>query len=138
MSAVFLLHHVLGWVNSFGNWPIGIIVRIFVNGSGDWGLIPGQVIPRLKKLFLLNTQHYKVRIKCKWSYPGKRVAPLLIPWCSSYWKGRLWVILNYCWSTYLFAGWLVGWFLLHINLCRLFNAKSIFMQVISSISNNSV
>ena len=28
--------------------------------------------------------------------------------------------------------------LLHINLCRLFNAKYIFIQIISSISNNSV
>ena len=31
-----------------------------------------------------------------------------------------------------------GWVLWHINLCRLFNAKSIFIQIISSISNNSV
>ena len=36
------------------------------------------------------------------------------------------------------VGWLVGWVLLHINLCRLFNAKSIFKQLIISISNNSV
>ena len=35
-------------------------------------------------------------------------------------------------------GWLVVWVLWNINLCRLFNAKSIFMQIISSISNNSV
>ena len=34
--------------------------------------------------------------------------------------------------------WLVVWVLWHINLCRLFNAKSIFIQIISSISNNSV
>ena len=33
---------------------------------------------------------------------------------------------------------LVGWVLWHINLCRLFNAKSTFIQIISSISNNSV
>ena len=33
---------------------------------------------------------------------------------------------------------LVGWVLCHINLHRLFNAKSIFIQTISSISNNSV
>ena len=26
--------------------------------------------------------------------------------------------------------WLVGWFLWHINVCRLFNAKSIFMQIV--------
>ena len=33
---------------------------------------------------------------------------------------------------------LVGRVLWDINLCRLFNAKSIFKQIISSISNNSV
>ena len=32
----------------------------------------------------------------------------------------------------------VGWILWHINLCRLFNAKYIFMQIVSAISNNSV
>ena len=37
----------------------------------------------------------------------------------------------------IFISWLVG-FLWHINLCRLFDAKSIFIQIISSISNNSV
>ena len=37
-----------------------------------------------------------------------------------------------------YMSWLVGWILWHINLCRLFNAKSIFIQIISSISNNSV
>ena len=34
--------------------------------------------------------------------------------------------------------WLVVWVLQHFNICRLFNAKSIFMQIVSSISNNSV
>ena len=34
--------------------------------------------------------------------------------------------------------WLVGWLVLwHINLCRLFNAKSVFMEIVSSISNKS-
>ena len=37
-----------------------------------------------------------------------------------------------------FDGWLVEWVLWHINHCKLFNAKSIFKQIISSISNNSV
>ena len=37
-----------------------------------------------------------------------------------------------------FFGWLVVWVLWHINLCRLFNAKSILMQIVSSISNNAV
>ena len=31
------------------------------------------------------------------------------------------------------VGWLVGWILWHINLCRLFIAKSIFIRIISSI-----
>ena len=35
------------------------------------------------------------------------------------------------------VGWLVGWFLWHINLCSLFYTKSIFMQIVSSMSNNS-
>ena len=42
------------------------------------------------------------------------------------------------WGLVLEWGWLVGWVLWHINLCWLFNAKSIFMQIVSSISNNSV
>ena len=33
---------------------------------------------------------------------------------------------------------LVGWVLWHINHCRLFNAKSKYMQIVNSISNNSV
>ena len=44
-------------------------VTVFANGLGDWGLIPGRVIPRTQKMVLdatlLNTQHYKVRIKGK-------------------------------------------------------------------------
>ena len=32
---------------------------------------------------------------------------------------------------------LVSWVLWHITLCRLFNTKSIFIQIINSISNNS-
>ena len=36
------------------------------------------------------------------------------------------------------VGWLLVWILWHINHCRLFNAKYIFIQIVSSISNNSV
>ena len=43
--------------------------RVFTNGLGDLGSIPGQVIPKIQKMVLdanlLNTQHYKVRIKGK-------------------------------------------------------------------------
>ena len=43
-------------------------------------------------------------------------------------------------SSWFFSemDYLVGWVLWHINLSRLFNAKSIFIQIIYSISNNSV
>ena len=43
--------------------------RVFANGPGDHGSIPGQVIPKTQKMVLdaalVNTQHYKVRIKSK-------------------------------------------------------------------------
>ena len=42
------------------------------------GSIPGRVIPKTQKMVLdislINTQHYKVSIKSKWSHPGNRVA----------------------------------------------------------------
>ena len=43
--------------------------RVFANGPGDRASILGWVIPKTKKMVLdtalLNTQHYKVRIKGK-------------------------------------------------------------------------
>ena len=46
-----------------------LIGRVFVDGPGDWGSISGRVIPITQKMALdtslLNTQHYKVRIKGK-------------------------------------------------------------------------
>ena len=44
---------------------------------------------------LLNTQHYKVRIKGKVGQSREGVAPSPIPWCSSYRKGSLRVTLDY-------------------------------------------
>ena len=45
------------------------MVRVFANDPGDLGSIPGRVIPKTEKMVLdttlLNTQHYKVRIKSK-------------------------------------------------------------------------
>ena len=49
--------------------PIGLIGRVFANGPGDLGLIPGRVITKTKKFALdtssLNIQHFKVRINGK-------------------------------------------------------------------------
>ena len=43
--------------------------RVFTNDPGDQGLIPGRIIPKIQKTVLdaalLNTQHYKVRMKGK-------------------------------------------------------------------------
>ena len=57
-------------VNLFlDNRDIGPAVRVFANGPGDLGSIPGRVIPKTLKMeldtTLLNTQHYKVRFKGK-------------------------------------------------------------------------
>ena len=62
-----------GWERlSTGNYAkdyIGPAVRVFANGPGDLGSIPGRVIPKTLKMeldtTLLNTQHYKVRFKGK-------------------------------------------------------------------------
>ena len=81
------------------------MVRVFANGLGDWGSISGWDILKTQKMVcdasLLNTQHYyKVLNKCKWSHPGKGVVFFPNPWCSSYWKGSLWVALNHSRPTY--------------------------------------
>ena len=43
--------------------------RVFANGSEDQGSIPSRVIPKTQKMVpdaaLLNTHHYKVRVKGK-------------------------------------------------------------------------
>ena len=50
-------------------YGFGLGVRVFANGPGDLGSIPGRVIPKTQKMVLdaslLSTQHYKVRIKGK-------------------------------------------------------------------------
>ena len=45
------------------------MLRVFANGPGDLGSILGRVIPKAQKMVLdatlVNTKHYKVRIKGK-------------------------------------------------------------------------
>ena len=90
-------------VTSDYNWFIGLVGRVFTNGSGDLASNPGCVIPKTLKMVLdtslLNSQQYKVRIK--WSNPGKGVVPSPKPRCSSYCKGSLLVALNYSRQLYL-------------------------------------
>ena len=75
---------------------IGLMGTVFAYGPGDRGSIPDRVIPKIKKMVLdaalLNTQHYKVRVK--WSSSRNGVAPSPTPRYSSYWKGSLRVTLG--------------------------------------------
>ena len=81
---------------------IGLVGRVFVNGLGDMGSIPGHVIPKTLKIVLdtslLNTQQYKVRMKSKVEQSWERSSAL--PY-SSYWKGSLLVTLDYSHQLYL-------------------------------------
>ena len=59
---------------------IGLAVRVFANGPGDLRSIPSRVIPKTLKMVLdfslLNTQHYKVRIKGKVELSRERSSAL--------------------------------------------------------------
>ena len=85
---------------------IGLAVRVFANGPGDLGSIPGRVLPKTQKMVLdaslLKTQHYKVRIKGKVEQSREGVAPSPTPWCSSYRKGSLRVTLDYGRQLYFY------------------------------------
>ena len=54
--------------------------RVFTNGPGDLGSLPGQVILKTQKMVLeaalLNTQFYKVRIKGKMGQSRERSGAL--------------------------------------------------------------
>ena len=62
---------------------ISLVGRVFVNGPGDLGSIPGCVIPKTLKMVrdtsLLNTQQYKVRIKGKVEQSEERSSTLPYP-----------------------------------------------------------
>ena len=63
------------------HWAIGLMSRVFANGPGDRGLIPGRVIPKTQKMVLdaalLSTQHYKVRIKCSGAILDMELRPFM-------------------------------------------------------------
>ena len=67
---------------------IGPVGRVFANGPGDLGSIPGRVIPKTLKMVLdtslLNTQQYKVHIKGKVEQSRVRSSALPTPQCSTY------------------------------------------------------
>ena len=91
---------------TFSDLFIGLEGRVFTNGPGDLGSIPGRVRPDILKMGLdtswLNTQQYKLRIKGKVKQLEKGVAPAPIPRCSSCWKGSLQVALDYDRQLYFY------------------------------------
>ena len=73
-----LSNHIYIYIYIYSLWTLG--VRVFANGPGDLGSIPGRVIPKTQKMVLdaslLNTQHYKVRIKGKVEQSRERISAL--------------------------------------------------------------
>ena len=58
------------WIEEMNLYPnIGLMIRVFTNGSENQGSIRGRVKPKTQKMVLnatlLNTQHYKIRTKGK-------------------------------------------------------------------------
>ena len=64
----------------YKNRLIGLVSRVFSNGPGHLGSIPGGVIPKTLKMVLdtplLKTQQYKVRIKSKVEQSRERSSTL--------------------------------------------------------------
>ena len=104
--------------------PIIIINKVHLK---PWIIIPIIITNKVQlRLWILIRKRLKwfsfVLVLSKWT-----CLPLL--W---------WHLLQMKSMLYLLMSALVGWVLWHINLCRLLNAKSIIIQIICSISNNSV
>ena len=57
----------------------------FANGPEDLGSIPGRVIPKILKWYLipscLTLSNIRYVSRAKWSKPGKGVAPSSTAWC---------------------------------------------------------
>ena len=89
-------------VDVFGG-PRGYCHRVFTNGPGDWGSIPGRVIPKTLKWYLippcLTLSIIRYGSKVKWSNIGNGVAifPVLR-------KGSLRVTLDHSRQLYFLSG----------------------------------
>ena len=67
---------------------IGLKSRVFFNVPGDRGSIPGRVIRKTEKWYLMSTcltiSIIKYGSRVKWSSPRTGEAPSFSPRCSSY------------------------------------------------------
>ena len=63
------------------------VCRVFGNCPEDLGSIPGRVIPKTLKWYLippcLTLGNIRYVSRVKWSNPGKGVVSSPTPWCSS-------------------------------------------------------
>ena len=86
------------YIHIYINRIIGPVDRVFGNDPGDLGSIPGRVIPKTLKWYLihpcLTLSNIRYVSRVKWSNSGKVVAPSPTPRCSSYCKGRFLVALD--------------------------------------------
>ena len=57
--------------------------RVFTNGPGDWGSIPGRVIQKTQKMVLDASLLIRLGSRVKWSNRGKGVASSHTPQGSS-------------------------------------------------------
>ena len=82
------------------NRLIAQVGRVFANGPGDMGSIPGRVIPKkFKKWYLvppwLTLSNIRYVSRVKWSNPRKGIVTSPTPRCCSYWKGSFLVAVDY-------------------------------------------
>ena len=75
------------------------MVRVFATGPGELGSIPGRVMLKTQKwylmLFCLTFSIIRYGSRVKWSNQGNGVERSPTSWCNSYPKGRLRVTLDY-------------------------------------------
>ena len=73
--------------------------KVFTNGPGDLGSMPGWVIPKTLPCVTLSIIRWRSRVM--WSNPGNGLVSSPSLWCSSYRKGSLWITLDYGSQLYL-------------------------------------
>ena len=81
MCIVFKFIKTIAYIYIYIYRPIDETNTKFASGPGDWRLIPGQVIPKTQKWYLmppcLTRSIIRYESRVKWSNPGKGVAPSL-------------------------------------------------------------
>ena len=103
MDAIYIYFHYIEneWLNNgfSADTDSGSVGRVFANDPRDLCSIPGRVIPKTLKWYLippfLTLSNIRYAPRVKWRNPGKGVEPFPTPRCSSYWKGSFLVALEY-------------------------------------------